>query len=116
MSTYLRRSIAAAAASIALVVTVPHPASAATGEFQYTYAGDFGDRITGSLEDPDSRVCITLPEVADPDSTESAFAPRNMTDSPVTMFTGPDCDGDYYSLRPGGKASDRLKLRSVVFG
>lgn len=115
MPTYLRRSIAAAAASIALVVTLPHAASAATGEFQYTYAGESGDRITGSLENPDSGVCITLPEVADPGSTEPAFAPRNMTDSTVTMFTDPDCEGDYYSLRPGGKATDRLKLRSVVF-
>lgn len=115
MPTYLRRSIAAAAAALALVVTLPHSANAATGEFRYTYYDDFGNRSAGVLVDPDSRDCITLPEVADPDTTEPAFAPQNFTDSTVTMFTDADCQGDYYSLRPGGKASDRLKLRSVVF-
>lgn len=115
MPTYLRRSIAAAAASIALVVTLPHAASAAVGEFRYTYDDDFGSRAAGVLVDPDSRTCVTLPETADPDTTEPAFAPQNFTDSTATVFTGPDCDGDSYSLRPGGKASDRLKLRSVVF-
>ncbi|WP_240661850.1 hypothetical protein [Streptomyces sp. WAC 06738] len=105
----------AAAASLALVAVLPSPAGAAVGEFRYTYYDDLGNQAPGVLVDPDSRVCVTLPEAADPDTTEPAFAPRNFTGSTVTMFTGPDCDGDYYSLRPGGQASDRLKLRSALF-
>ncbi|MFI0718239.1 hypothetical protein [Streptomyces sp. NPDC021224] len=115
MSIRMRQAVAAAAASLALAVALPTSAAhAAQGEFRYTY-DDFGNRAAGVLLDPDSRVCLTLPEVADPHTTEPAFAPQNFTGSTVTMFTGPDCDGDYYSLRPGGRASDRLKLRSVVF-
>lgn len=115
MSLRLRQTAAAAAASLALLLTLPGSAHAAVGEFHYTYYDDFGNRTAGVLVDPDSRTCVTLPEVADPDTTEPAFAPQNLTGSTVTMFTGPDCDGDYYSLRPGGKASDRLKLRSALF-
>lgn len=115
MSLRLRQTAAAAAASLALLLTLPGSAHAAVGEFRYTYYDDLGNRTAGVLVDPDSRTCVTLPEVADPDTTEPAFAPQNLTGSTVTMFTGPDCDGDYYSLRPGGKASDRLKLRSALF-
>ncbi len=115
MSLRLRQAAAAAAASLALLLTLPGSAHAAVGEFRYTYLDDFGNRTAGVLVDPDSRTCVTLPEVADPDTTEPAFAPQNLTGSTVTMFTGPDCDGDYYSLRPGGRASDRLKLRSALF-
>lgn len=110
-----RQAAVTAAASLSLLIALPNPAQAATGEFRYTYYDDSGNRTAGALVEPDSRVCVTLPEVADPDETEPAFAPQNDTDSTVTMFTGPDCDGDYYSLRPGGKAGDRLKLRSALF-
>lgn len=65
--------------------------------------------------DPPSRECVTLPEVEDP-STEPAHSPRNRTDATATVFTGPHCTGDWFSLRPHvGHASERLKLRSVVF-
>ncbi|MFE7511429.1 hypothetical protein ACFU8I_09415 [Streptomyces sp. NPDC057540] len=111
----MRKIIAAAAASLTLLVGPAVSAYGSVGEFRYTYYDDFGNRAAGVLVDPDSRVCVTLPEVADPDTTEPAFAPQNFTGSTVTMFTGPDCDGDYYSLRPGGRASDRLKLRSALF-
>ncbi|WP_404870350.1 hypothetical protein ACI1MP_33860 [Kitasatospora griseola] len=112
---HLRHTAAAAVASPALLFATPCPAAAAVGEFRYTYYDDFGNRAPGVLVDPDSRDCHTLPEVADPHTTEPAFAPQNLTSATATMFTGPDCDGDYYSLRPGGRASDRLKLRSVIF-
>ncbi|MFD8595665.1 hypothetical protein ACFV1L_11735 [Kitasatospora sp. NPDC059646] len=112
---HLRHAAAATAATLALLFVTPSPAAAAVGEFRYTYYDDFGNRAAGVLVDPDSRVCVTLPEVADPASTEPAFGPQNVTDSTVTVFTGPDCDGDYYTLRPGGRASDRLKLRSALF-
>lgn len=54
--------------------------------------------------------------VADPNSSEPAFAPHNDTDAYARLFTNPDCTGDSWTLRPhGNPASDRLKLRSVVF-
>ncbi|OKJ13946.1 hypothetical protein [Kitasatospora sp. CB01950] len=112
---HLRHTAAAAVASLALLFATPCPAAAAAGEFRYTYYDDFGNRTIGKLVDPASRVCHTLREVANPDTTEPAFAPQNLTGSTVTMFTGPDCEGEYYSLRPGGRASDRLELRSAVF-
>jgi len=112
---HLRHTAADAVASLALLFATPCPAAAAKGEFRYTYYDDFGNRAMGQLDSPADRICHTLPEVADPDTTEPAFAPQNLTSSTATMFTGPDSDGDYYSLRPGGRASDRLKLRSVVF-
>lgn len=104
MSIRFRQAAAAAAACFALAVALPGSAHAAAGEFRYTYYDD-ANRTPGVLIDPDSRTCVTLPEVADPDTTEPAFAPENLTDSTATMFTGPDCDGDYYSSPAAGPAT-----------
>ncbi|MFB7848142.1 MULTISPECIES: hypothetical protein [unclassified Streptomyces] len=112
----LRSTVAAALGALALVVALPASAHAATGDFSYTYTGLDGSPRVGFLIDPPSRVCITLPEVADPGSSYPAHTPQNLTDSSATVFTGPGCQGDYFTLRPdGGHASSRLKLRSVVF-
>ncbi|MFI6501468.1 hypothetical protein [Nonomuraea typhae] len=92
------------------------PASAAVGEFQYTYVGLDGSPRIGLIDDPESRECITLPEVADPGASQPAHSPRNRTTSTAVVFTEPDCEGDYFPLRPlTGRGSERLKLRSVVF-
>lgn len=49
-------------------------------------------------------------------AVQPAHTPKNYTSSVATVFAGPNCTGDYFSLRPnGGHASDRLKVRSVVF-
>ncbi|MFH8472869.1 hypothetical protein [Streptomyces sp. NPDC018000] len=112
----LRSTVAAAFGALALIVAVPTSAGAATGYFGYTYSGLDGSPQVAYLVDPPSRECITLPEVGDPNSSSPARAPRNYTDATATVFTGPDCDGDYFTLRPrGGHASSRLMLRSVVF-
>ncbi|MEU2129405.1 hypothetical protein ACFC5Z_12470 [Streptomyces sp. NPDC056004] len=112
----LRSTVAAAFGALALIVAVPASADAATGDFSYTYTGLDGSPQIGFLLDPPSRVCITLPEVADPSSSNPAHTPWNFTDSSATVFSGPGCEGDYFTLRPdGGHASSRLKLRSVVF-
>ncbi|MET7615452.1 hypothetical protein [Streptomyces sp. NPDC005408] len=50
------------------------------------------------------------------DEVPPAQAPKNRTDATATVFLDAYCDGGvYYTLRPGGGAGDRLKLRSVVF-
>ncbi|MFG2710742.1 hypothetical protein ACGFX2_09250 [Streptomyces goshikiensis] len=112
----LRSAALAAASALALLVAVPGSAHAAAGEFEYSFVGLDGSALRASLFDPESDVCITLPEVADPDSSEPAFSPRNRTDTVARVFTEPDCTGDRFDLRAySGRGSERLKLRSVVF-
>lgn len=112
----LRTAAAAAFGALALVLTAPAPASAAEGEFRYTYTGLDGAPRIAVLEDPWNGECITLPEVADPGATSPAHSPRNRTDAPAVVFTGPDCEGDSFTLRAHtGYGSERLKLRSVLF-
>lgn len=112
----LRHSLAAACGALALTAVLASPAHAATGDFTYKYTGLSGDRLSGGLPDPASGECITLEQVAEPDVSEPAFAPHNSTDEYAVVFTGPDCTGDSWTLRPhGNPATDRLKLRSVVF-
>ncbi|MFC8981093.1 hypothetical protein ACFU3J_35190 [Streptomyces sp. NPDC057411] len=112
----LRLSCVAALGAFTLMLAVPQSASAALGEFQYTYVGTDGNTHFRILLDPDSRECITLPEVADPATTAPAYSPRNRTAATATVFTEPGCDGDFFSLRPlTGRGSERLKFRSVVF-
>jgi len=113
----LRSVLAVTLGTGMLVLATPAVASAATGEFSYQFVDAHGIRQESMLIHPPSRVCITLPEVADRHDSAPADAPRNRTDETATVFTGRDCDGDYFSLRPHtGYGSERLKLRSVVFG
>ncbi|MFD9818636.1 hypothetical protein [Streptomyces violascens] len=110
----LRTAVAAAFGALALLVTVPTSASAAAGDFSYKFVGLDGSPQPATLHDPAGPGCITLPEVADPGSSEPAFAPHNNTDTWVMVFTEPNCTGDSWTLRPHGRpATDRLKLRSV---
>ncbi|MEU3987999.1 hypothetical protein AB0F24_06335 [Streptomyces platensis] len=112
----LRHTATLAVSALALTLSLPaSPAGAATGPFTYVYTDQTGTPHVGLLPDPVSRVCITLPEVADP-AVPPAHTPKNYTASVATLFTGVDCTGDYFTLRPnGGHGSERLKVRSVVF-
>ncbi|MFB6841424.1 hypothetical protein [Streptomyces sp. NPDC056361] len=112
----LRHSAAAVCGALVLTATLATPANAATGDFGYGFVGISGDPQRVTLHDPAGAVCITIPEAADPGSSEPAFAPHNDTDAFAVVFTEPDCTGDSWTLRPHGRpATDRLKLRSVVF-
>ncbi|MCF3183101.1 hypothetical protein IPZ70_24620 [Streptomyces polychromogenes] len=112
----IRRAAVAALGALSLVLTIPTSASAAVGEFEYSYIGLDGTTKHAFLLDPAGAECHTLPEVADPNASQPAFSPRNRTTATATVFTEPDCEGDYFSLRPlTGRGSERLKLRSVVF-
>ncbi|GAA2583380.1 hypothetical protein ACWCO0_01515 [Streptomyces tubercidicus] len=112
----LRHTAATAVSALALALSLPAaPAAAATGPFTYVYTDQTGTPHVGLLPDPVSRVCITLPEVADP-ALPPAHTPKNYTASVATVFAGVDCTGDFFTLRPnGGHGSERLKVRSVVF-
>ncbi|MGA5198629.1 hypothetical protein [Streptomyces exfoliatus] len=112
----LRHSLAAACGALALTATLAAPAHAATGDFGYRFVGLDGSPQTVTLHDPASGECVTIPEAADPAASAPAFAPHNDTDEYAIVFTEPDCTGDSWTLRPHGRpATDRLKLRSVVF-
>ncbi|WP_328943426.1 hypothetical protein OG259_19435 [Streptomyces sp. NBC_00250] len=112
----LRHSLAAVCGALALTATLASPAHATTGDFSYRFVGLDGYPQWVTLHDPAGPGCITIPEAADPSSSEPAFAPHNDTDDFATVFTEPDCTGDSWTLRPHGRpASDRLKLRSVWF-
>lgn len=111
----LRTSVAATVGALALVITLPTSAGAAEGDFTYQHYDQAGIAQTSGLMDPQSRECITLPEVEDARSAP-AHSPRNNTNATATVFADADCEGAHFSLRPnGGHASERLKVRSVVF-
>ncbi|MGW2707163.1 hypothetical protein [Streptomyces sp. NPDC001340] len=112
----LWNTVAAVCGAIALTAVLATPAQGATGDFGYKFIGLNGRPQAATLHDPPSGECVTLPEVADPGASEPAFAPHNNTDEFAIVFTEPDCTGDPWTLRPhGNPATDRLKLRSVVF-
>ncbi|WP_438486887.1 hypothetical protein [Streptomyces sp. S186] len=106
----------ALALASALVLALPAaPAHAATGVFTYVYKDPYGGVRTGLLVDPPSGKCHPLPEAIQ-EYLPPAHSPHNGTSSTATVFTGPDCTGDHFTLRPaGGHGSARLKLRSVSF-
>ncbi|MFD5507201.1 hypothetical protein ACFWIB_05430 [Streptomyces sp. NPDC127051] len=112
----LRHAVTAACGALALTTVLAAPAHAATGEFGYKFVGFSGEEQSAALQAPQSGVCITIPEVADPAASAPAYAPHNDTDAWAMVFTEPDCTGDSWTLKPAGRpASDRLKLRSVIF-
>ncbi|MFI1769218.1 hypothetical protein ACH41H_45310 [Streptomyces sp. NPDC020800] len=105
----LRHSVAAALGALALVVTLPTSAGAATGDFLYKV----GPGVPAGIADPESGRCINLFGATEQDP---AFAPENFTTSTATVFLDFDCNGDtFYVMNPGKRLGDRLKLRSVVF-
>lgn len=111
----LRSTLAAALGGLLLSVALPaSPAAAANGDFAYTYVGLNGLNLRGALTDPESGVCINIPETVG--SALPAFAPRNSTDAFATVFLDADCQGDaFYTMTPGKRLGERLRLRSVVF-
>ncbi|WP_420082141.1 hypothetical protein ACN6AT_34640 [Streptomyces sp. JL4002] len=111
----LRNTVAATLGALLLSAVLPtSPASAATGDFVYTYVGLNGLNLRGELSNPDSGQCINIPETVG--SALPALAPRNYTTSTATVFLEADCDGDVFrTLAPGQRLGNSLRLRSVVF-
>ncbi|MFF4415763.1 hypothetical protein ACFYY8_24815 [Streptosporangium sp. NPDC001559] len=111
----LHSAVAAAAGALMLVLAVPGSASAAVGQFRYSYKTADGYDAVGFINNPESRKCIDI-QGAGSDGTSASYAPKNLTDSTATVFLEAGCTGDaFYSLRPGAGASERLLVRSVVF-
>ncbi|MEU7296755.1 hypothetical protein AB0A76_26755 [Streptomyces exfoliatus] len=99
-----------------LLAAVPASASAASGQLRYDYVTVGGYVATGFLNDPPGAECLNLPGVGQ-ENPEPGDSPKNRIDAWATVFTEPNCQGDSFTLRPHtGGASERLKVRSVVFG
>ncbi|MGW0466264.1 hypothetical protein ACWDX6_13445 [Streptomyces sp. NPDC003027] len=111
----LRSALAASAGALVLLLASPGSASAANGQFRYTYMTAEGYEAVGFMNDPDSRTCINI-QGPGSEPGSAAYTPKNRTDAMATVFLEADCSGDaYFTLRPGGGASERLLVRSVVF-
>jgi hypothetical protein len=111
----LTAALGAACSAVVLLLAAPGSASAASGQFRYTYTTAEGYEAVGFLNDPPSGQCINLQGPASEPGSVSR-APRNRTDATATVFLDADCEGDtYYVLPPGAGAGDRLLMRSVVF-
>ncbi|MGW0884668.1 hypothetical protein [Streptomyces sp. NPDC002671] len=108
-------AVGAACSAFVLLLAVPGAASAATGQFRYTYTTAEGYEAVGFLNNPAGGTCINLSGPGSAPGT-APRAPKNHTDATATVFLNADCEGDtYFTLPPGAGASDRLLLRSVVF-
>ncbi|MFE7053931.1 hypothetical protein ACFVAO_01795 [Streptomyces californicus] len=111
----LRSALASALGVGVLLITTPATAAAATGQFRYDYMTPEGYEASGFLISPPSGQCLNLPGVGE-DNPQPAHSPKNRTDAWATVFTDTNCEGDSFPLRPRtGGASERLKVRSVVF-
>ncbi|MEV7154359.1 MULTISPECIES: hypothetical protein [Streptomyces] len=111
----LKATLGAACSALVLLLAAPGSASAATGQFRYTYTTAQGYEAVGFLNNPAGGECINLRGPASEPGSVSR-APKNRTDATATVFLDADCEGDvYYTLPPGAGAGDRLLLRSVVF-
>ncbi|CAM5562501.1 hypothetical protein ACFYUM_31600 [Streptomyces fimicarius] len=110
-----RSALPAALGAALLLAAVPSSASAAEGQFRYDYVTVEGYEATGFLNSPPSGRCVNLPGVG-PENPEPGHSPKNRTDAWAQVFTDADCEGDSFPLRPHtGGASERLKVRSVLF-
>ncbi|MFD7864578.1 hypothetical protein [Streptomyces sp. NPDC059783] len=111
----LTTALGAACGAFALLLAVPGSASAATGQFRYSYGTAEGYEAVGFLNNPPSGVCLSLEGPASEPGSVS-WAPRNLTRSTATVFRDADCTGDdFVSLPPGAGGGDDLLVRSVVF-
>ncbi|GAA0293820.1 hypothetical protein GCM10010302_35590 [Streptomyces polychromogenes] len=110
----MRNTGVAALGALALLVTVPTPAAAATGEFEYRYTAPDGTAAYAVLTDPKDDECIDIPEVKDIESTKPANWFYNRTDRSVFVYPEPECGGDYNDYGPG-KKQDGFEFRSVSF-
>ncbi|WP_369211394.1 hypothetical protein [Streptomyces flavofungini] len=112
----LRHALTAVLGAALLLTAIPGSAAAASGQFRYSYVTVDGDEASGFLNNPPSDRCINLHGVGQ-DNPQPGHSPKNRTDTWATVFTGTNCQGDSFRLRPlTGGASERLKVRSVVFG
>ncbi|MGW1643090.1 hypothetical protein [Streptomyces lavendulae] len=103
----LHQSLTAAAGALLLTLALPTSAHAAAGDFLYTASTG----QTASLADPQSGICLNLPEATEENPANS---PQNFTDA--TVFLETDCNGDTYTvMNPGKKLDTHTQLRSVIF-
>ncbi|MET9398464.1 hypothetical protein [Kitasatospora sp. NPDC002965] len=105
----LRQAAVTTVGVLTLLLSIPTPASAASGAFEYQH----GRGLPGLLVNPQSAECINIPGATEDDP---AFAPWNLTTSTAVAFLEADCAGDVFrTMVPGTRLGNRLHLRSVLF-
>ncbi|MFE5870401.1 hypothetical protein ACFQ6V_17400 [Streptomyces roseifaciens] len=117
------RAIAfAAACALTLLLTTPDSASAAIGDFHYTYVDAAGAEQREKIDGRDYKddvipdgVCIDIKEAEDPAKTKPAHSPLNSTNTRALVFEEESCVGARYVLAADGKGGVNLKFRSVLF-
>ncbi|MFD7236401.1 hypothetical protein ACFWAT_13985 [Streptomyces syringium] len=108
----------AAACALTFLLATPGSASAALGDFFYTYTDADGVEQRQKVTDPDipNRQCHNVKEAEDPATTKPAHSPVNETDTNAYVFSDIDCDGTAQVLAlGGGRGGVNLKFRSFLF-
>ncbi|MFJ3883594.1 hypothetical protein ACIPW5_39865 [Streptomyces sp. NPDC090077] len=111
----LRSTLGACLGALTLVLSMSGSAQAAQGNFHFKYVDGYGHEQYATLHDPHSGKCINLYPVGDDDELPG-YAPHNQTDTAVTVYLNPSCEGPQWRLRANGSpAKDTLEVRSVRF-
>lgn len=114
-----RTAVILGTAALLGVLATPGSASAALGDFFYTYTGADGVEHRQKLDDEGrnslaSRECHNVKE-AEAEGTKPAHSPKNNTDEKVYLFKDIDCDGTYQVLGSGAEGGKNLEFRSFFF-
>ncbi|MFJ2405253.1 hypothetical protein ACIOUE_28570 [Streptomyces xanthochromogenes] len=111
----LRHTVGAALGALALIVTLPTSADAATGKFSYTFTNEQGKTETDTENNPASHKCIDLLGVDKPEDHSGAWSGRNATDNVATVYTDLECLGTATVIKKGLTSPPDVKFRSVIF-
>ncbi|AZQ74377.1 hypothetical protein EKH77_27040 [Streptomyces luteoverticillatus] len=104
----LRYAIGSALGALALVVTIPTSANAATGTFTYY---PYGSTEALRLTDPTDEVCHKLGS-----DDEAAYEHgKNGTDLWAIVYTDEGCTGEEMTLGSGKETINDFTFRSVRF-
>lgn len=95
--------MAAAGAAALLTVAVPTSAQAATGTFSYTHAYS---KLTVTLTNPADGTCT---------QTTANGTVTNSTNSNVTLYPSPACEGEPLGTLPPKGTASGLSFASVIF-
>ncbi|WP_053654598.1 hypothetical protein [Streptomyces sp. MMG1121] len=114
----LRHTVGAALGALALLVTLPTPADAATGFVLFQYGDPLLPKSTwqsGQLENPPADgVCYNLPEVQG-HPLWFGIGPNNaMAEETVYVFTEVDCLGVRTKVDPGVKKGNNVIFKSYL--
>ncbi|MEU4119656.1 hypothetical protein AB0F71_34810 [Kitasatospora sp. NPDC028055] len=114
----LRHTVGAALGALALLVTLPTPADAATGFVLFKYGDPFLPQSTwqkGQLQNPPSDgICYNLPELHNRPLWFGIGPENALSDESVDVFTEVDCVGVTTKVDPGVKKGNDVIFKSYL--